>query len=297
MTKDFEDLFGDWLQAGPTRASDRFVAALRADVARTPQRSRSAFKWRVDSGMSFLKLAAVAAVVVVIFVGALGLAPSGQPSVGASPGGLRPRPSTILSEGVNGPWSALPRPVDVATIDDIEASCQRAFAIAKDLPVRHPEHVIGVPIALVDARGLNVAHGLFSDGDGESGGLCWNGEVTADNVIRRATDAELLLSWPPDLPTLLDAEGVCVAAMARHEWRGRQVGYSFAGRASPRVRSVVIRVDGIGDVTPTFEAGWFVAWWPGPSDQYTVIAIDANGESIAELSKRRIDEGFSCAGE
>jgi hypothetical protein len=295
MTKDFDDLFSGWIEDGPTRASDRVVEALRSDVARTRQRTPRLLRLRSDPPMkTFLRLGAVAGVAVVLFVTALNLAPGRQPSAGASPDGSAPSPSSVTT-GSGGPWSAVPISVDRATVDGIEDSCQNAFAVAKDLPVRHPEHVIGVPVALVDARGLGIAHALFSAGDGGAGGLCWDGEVTADGSVRRAEAAELLLSWPSDMPTPEEADWVCVSAMAAHDWRGRQGAYSFAGRTSPSVQSVVIRVEGVGDITPTFQGGWFVAWWPGPSDQYTVIGKDATGEPVGELSKRRIDDGWPCS--
>jgi hypothetical protein len=55
-------------------------------------------------------------------------------------------------------------------------------------------------------------------------------------------------------------------------------------------------------VTPTFQDGWFLAWWPAPSDDsddsddnFRIIARDAGGEDIAELDYRRVRGVSLCS--
>jgi hypothetical protein len=202
-----------------------------------------------------------------------------------------PSPSFVTAEELNGPWLPAPLAIDAANIAGVERLCREAFAVAADLPVRHPDMVEGAPLALVDVRGAGIAHAVFGALD-ESGGLCWNGEIMRNAGPRRAGVAELLLSWVEW--ERLAATELCPLALLPH-WFGRdpstvfpgheppQHAFSIAGRAGGDVASVFIDVPGLGDVTPTFQDGLFVAWWPGPIDGFTVVGLDASGERVVEM--------------
>ena len=71
-----------------------------------------------------------------------------------------------------------------------------------------------------------------------------------DNVgVRRADHYELLLA--PNV----------VYALA----------WTIGGRAGSSVASVTIEAPGVGDVTPTNKGGWFLAWWPATSNDYSIV--------------------------
>jgi hypothetical protein len=98
MTTNFDDLFGSWLEDGPTRAADRVIESIRADVARTPQRRPSILRPRIGSArprpLQFGVLAAAAIAVValvsmsilVVRGPGIGTLPTASPSSSPSPG-------------------------------------------------------------------------------------------------------------------------------------------------------------------------------------------------------------------
>jgi hypothetical protein len=106
MTRNFDSLFADWLEDGPTRASDGVLEALAVDVARTPQRRRPfTLPRRTPAMTTFLKIgiAAAAVAVAAVSVGLLTQLPG--PPVGSSPS-----PAAPTSHSVSEPPSPVASP-------------------------------------------------------------------------------------------------------------------------------------------------------------------------------------------
>jgi hypothetical protein len=200
-----------------------------------------------------------------------------------------PSPSEPPTVDVGGPFSRAPAAVDERTAHSIERLCREAFSVAPDLPVRHPDQVEGARLAVVDARGQGIWHAIFGEHDAGPGGLCWNGEVLRNGLVRRAARADLLLTWP-ELPAP-GGSAVCSLALIAHPHDDQQA-FTLAGRAGDDVTSVVVDVRGVGEVIPTFEDGSFLAWWPGTSRDFTVIGLDAAGGVVVEMD---FDDGGGCS--
>jgi len=96
MTERFDNMFGVWLEDGPTVAPDHTVEAIRSSVVGTRQRRRSVFRLRSETTMLTgprLGLAAAAAVAALAI--GLGLLPTGtNPSAG---GPASPSPSPFMT--------------------------------------------------------------------------------------------------------------------------------------------------------------------------------------------------------
>jgi hypothetical protein len=196
---------------------------------------------------------------------------------------------TVDADAFAGEWRETPLKANDEVVAGIERLCREAFGTAEFHPRADPAHVASAPVALADARGSAIVHALF--GTASAGGLCWNGEVTDGGLVRRADEALLLLTWS-QLPEP-NRDEACPLAVIR-QWVPPEPtvvtpdrvppfsAVSVAGRAGSDVASVSIEVADVGEVTPTFEDGIFLAWWPGQHDDFTVIGRDEAGEPIAE---------------
>jgi hypothetical protein len=207
-------------------------------------------------------------------------------------------PAPTIDNRVSGPWMPDPFDTGIGLEASVEAACRAALEVAEDLPVRHPQDVIGAPLVLVDARGQSIVHALFGTEDG-TGGVCWNGEVVPQRGVRRAADYSLLLSFPPDLEPVGDRE-LCMKIAQGH---GRPLspdapppdGWTIGGRAGSAVASVTIEAGDAGMVTPTFRDGWFLAWAPSRDSSYAIVAHSRDGDEVARLDALTLAQGFACS--
>ena len=86
MTRSFDEVFGDWLEDGPTQAPDRVLESLRTDVARTTQRRPFFLRLGGFSAMDpIFKVGAVATGGIAVFVLALSMLGGSFAGIGGPP--------------------------------------------------------------------------------------------------------------------------------------------------------------------------------------------------------------------
>jgi hypothetical protein len=281
VDQDLERAVRGWVAQGSERLPDPALDAALREISLTPQR-RAGWLARRFPIMNSNRLRFSIAAVAIIAAGLIGLrllpGNVGGPATTSPP----------LDSRVTGPW--MPDPLDpgIGFEASTEAACRGAFEVAEDLPVRHPQEVIGAPLVLVDARGQGIVHALFAREDG-TGGVCWNGEVAPQDGVR-AAEYSLLLSFAPDPEPVAEQE-LCMNVVQPHAWNpslttdaiANATGWTVAGRAGSAVASVTIETPDAGIVTPTFRDGWFLAWWPGGDKSYAIVGKNRDGDEIARF--------------
>jgi hypothetical protein len=167
---------------------------------------------------------------------------------------------------LNGPWRPQPMRPAAALVAEADRVCRRDISFEA-----------GLPLLVVDARGVGRLQLLYASADGKTG-ECQGIFVRPDGSVRGggpggSSEGDPWQPIPRDGLEIITS-GSSFGTLGEDETHR-------AGRAGPGVAHVRLTVVGVPDaIEATLANGWWSAWWPGSGACHEVVALAADGSVL-----------------